>query len=181
MTPLWMAMAGLMRTAHFQGIVITAAVFLGGCASEPSRHQVTQPEPATRVIAYPARGQGAAQLDRDRYECHLWAVRESRFDPSAAGVPEAYRVRVEPAPGSATVAGVLAGAVLGAVVGSPHDAGAGAVVGAVAGGALGAAADQDRAANEWRADRRAARYQTRATAYRRAVTACLEGRGYTVK
>jgi hypothetical protein len=127
----------------------------------------------TRVFAYSARGQSPAQLDRDRYECHLWAVRESHFDPSAPGVPERYRVRVEPHAGEATV---------GAAVASPHDEGAGGVVGALAGAAIGAAADQNREqAARQRTDRRTADYSAAANGYRRAVSACLEGRGYTIR
>jgi hypothetical protein len=133
----------------------------------------------TRVMVYPAHGQSAEQLDRDRYECHLWAVRESRFDPGAPGLPDSYRVRVEPAPGTTTVAGALTGAVLGAVVASPGSEGAGAVVGAIAGGAMGAAVDQDRLQRQVYRDRRAAPYRAGAKAYRRAISACLDGRGYT--
>jgi hypothetical protein len=31
---------------------------------------------------YPAKGQSQAQQDRDRYECHSWAVKQTGFDPS---------------------------------------------------------------------------------------------------
>jgi hypothetical protein len=34
------------------------------------------------LYVYPARGQSADQVQRDRYECHLWAVDQTRFDPS---------------------------------------------------------------------------------------------------
>jgi hypothetical protein len=163
-----------------------AVIATAGCATEPQYRTVETRPLNTRVVVYPAQGQSAEQLDRDRYECHLWAVRESRFDPSAPGVPASYRVQAEPAPppGTATVAGAVTGAVLGAAVASPHDEGAGAVVGAIAGAAVGAAADQSnveaaRRAQE-RADRLAARYEARADAYRRAISACLTGRGYTI-
>ena len=62
------------------------------------------------IFVYPSQGQTDAQRDRDRYDCYLWAVEQTGFDPSAAD------------------------------------------------SAAGNAAD-----------------------YRRAITACLEGRGYTVK
>lgn len=164
------------------------AVLVAGCADVPRR--APAPPPAridTRVLAYPGRGQGEAQLDRDRYECHLWAVRQSHFDPSAPGTPEPYRVRVEPGPppGTTTAVGAVTGAVLGAAVAGRHDEGAGAVVGAVAGAAIGAAAEQDRAERTHRADagdtRRMQTYADAAAAYRRAISACLEGRGYTIR
>lgn len=166
--------------------LILAVVVAAGCATQPQHRRAETRQLNTRVIAYPAQGQSPEQLDRDRYECHLWAVRQSRFDPSAPGVPASYRVRVEPAPqpGAATAVGAITGAVLGAAVGAPHDEGAGAIVGAIAGAAVGAAADQSNAEAaqraQARADRDAARYEAPANAYRRAVSACLSGRGYTV-
>ncbi|MCY1413214.1 hypothetical protein D9M71_286410 [compost metagenome] len=36
------------------------------------------------VVASPESGQPPEQQDRDRYECHRWAVGESQFDPAAA-------------------------------------------------------------------------------------------------
>ncbi|BCY03883.1 hypothetical protein QM284_05245 [Stutzerimonas stutzeri] len=49
---------------------------------------------ATRydVIAYPAKGQGAEQQSRDRYECHSWAVSQSGFDPASARTAPAASV-----------------------------------------------------------------------------------------
>ncbi|HKI75119.1 MAG TPA: DUF6515 family protein, partial [Pseudomonadales bacterium] len=35
------------------------------------------------MIIYPAKGQSQDQLDKDRYECHRWAVSQTGFDPSA--------------------------------------------------------------------------------------------------
>jgi len=172
------------RTAR--GMLVLAVIATAGCATEPQYRTVETRPLNTRVIVYPAQGQSPEQLDRDRYECHLWAVRQSHFDPSAPGVPASYRVRVEPAPpsGAGTVVGAITGAVLGAAVASPRDEGAGAVVGAIAGAAVGAAADQSNAETAQRAQRRAdrigARYEGRVDAYRRAVSACLSGRGYTI-
>lgn len=65
---------------------------------------------STEVFVYPSEGQTDDQRDRDRYECYVWAVEQTGFDPS-----ESYA-------------------------------------------ANGSASD-----------------------YRRAISACLEGRGYTVK
>jgi hypothetical protein len=39
---------------------------------------------AQDIYAYPAKGQSQAQQDRDRYECHSWAVKQTGFDPSRA-------------------------------------------------------------------------------------------------
>jgi outer membrane lipoprotein SlyB len=85
-------------------------------------------------------------------------------------------------------AGAVTGAVLGAIVAGPRDAGGGAAVGAVAGAVLGGVSetaqaqevervnDERRAASRARSDAE----ERRGDGYRRAITACLTGRGYTV-
>ena len=80
--------------------------------------------------------------------------------------------------------GVISGALIG-LLGGP----AGAMIGAVAGGIMGAMSDAARkqeaaqlngnSAAVAQAER--ARLETQASDYRRAISACLEGRGYTVK
>ena len=85
------------------------------------------------------------------------------------------------------LAGAATGAIIGAAVSRPRESGQGAVVGAIAGTILGAASDQARqqqvAAINQRAEREAAAssLDARAVNFRRAISACLEGRGYTVK
>jgi hypothetical protein len=172
--------------------VITVALLatvLAACVAPPPRRVVVRDEVAppqpTRIIVYPAHGQSGEQLERDRYECHMWAVKETGFDPSRPGVPESERVVVEPAvqPGAGTAVGAIAGAILGAAVAGPRDAGGGAVVGAIAGGALGAAseanANAQAAYEQSRYDRRYERDAAGAANYRRAIGACLDARGYT--
>ena len=142
---------------------------------------------------YPTAGQSPEQLDRDRYECHTWAVKQSGFDPSQGGSQVAPHQQVQvvgmPPPGTDVVAGAATGAVLGAAVSRPRDAGGGAIVGAIAGAVLGAASQNAREQQvntiQRRYDQRdaqiAARLEQQASGYRRAIGACLEGRGYTVK
>ena len=177
-----------------------AAVLLSACVVAPPprpMHRVVEqapppPEAAAEVIIYPAKGQSPDQLDRDRYECHLWAAKQTGFDPSVPGVPPHQRVRVVqagPPPGAGVVGGAITGAVLGALIAGPRDAGAGAAVGAVAGAAVGGVseasrAEQTRVVEERANDRgvaRTAAQEERAGSYRRAISACLEARGYTVK
>jgi hypothetical protein len=176
---------------------------LAACESPPPRRVVhereavppqaaPEPPPPPQVYFYPTAGQTPAQQDRDRYECYTWAVKETGFDPGRERMAPAERVSVVPAaaPGTGTINGVATGAILGAVVSGPRNVGGGALIGAVAGGLLGAASDSAReqraqqiednmnARSERRVD---GRYQRDAAEYRRAMSACLEGRGYTVK
>jgi hypothetical protein len=187
--------------------VLAAAVSifaLGGCAAVPPQPShpaasAPQPEPApppppppsTRVYVYPTGGQSAAQLDRDRYECHVWAVKQSGFDPSQLHLAPHQRVEVVAMPpaGTGTLAGAATGAIIGAAVSRPRDAGSGAAIGAVAGALIGAASDSARQQQAERVQRsydardaeREARIERQSGDYRRAISACLEGRGYTVK
>jgi hypothetical protein len=140
-------------------------------------------------VIYPAKGQSPEQLERDRYECHVWAVQQSGFDPSQPGVPAGQRVMVEPAnpPGTGTAVGAIAGAILGAVVAGPRNAGAGLVLGGITGAAVGTASDVNAQAQaNYEQQRLDAGYNAsvsqgaqRASNYRRAISACLDARGYT--
>ncbi len=51
---------------------------------QPSNTPAALPvaEGSGRIIVYPAAGQSEEQTGRDRYECHLWASRETGFDPT---------------------------------------------------------------------------------------------------
>jgi hypothetical protein len=169
---------------------------LVACATEPMPMPAPPPPtvaplPDTRVYVYPAAGQSAGKLDQDRYECHIWAVRQSGFDPSVAQVAPHQRVEVVamPPPGTNTVAGAATGAIIGAAVSNPYHAGGGALIGAAAGAILGAVSDSARAQHAADAQQRinAANDQRdygldqMAGNYRRALSACLQGRGYTVQ
>ncbi len=171
---------------------ITAMAIGAGCVSQPMQRAVPAqpPPPETTVYFYPARGQSAQQQDRDKYECHTWAVQQSGFDPSAPGVPPHLRIDVDaggPPSGAGVAMGAMTGAVLGAAVSPPWQAGPGALLGALTGAAIGGIAES--AAAQQRQERmaaaaqdaEAARLERRASDYRRAMSACLEGRGYNVR
>jgi Glycine zipper 2TM domain len=141
----------------------------------------------TTVYAYPQNGQSSDQQNRDRYECSEWAVHQTGFDPSAPTVPAQYRVVASgPPPGTGTAVGAIAGAVIGAAISPRWDRGAGAVFGGLTGAMIGSASDAQRAQNnqiqmsEAQQQQYAAMAQ-KASDYRRALSACLEGRGYSVK
>jgi outer membrane lipoprotein SlyB len=136
-------------------------------------------------------GQSVARQDRDRYECHRWAVKKTGFDPGRTPLAPHQRVEVisEPPPGTNTAAGAVSGAMIGALLSRPHDTGEGLVFGAITGAVLGAAsesAQQQRTRQlQYHYDkdytRRYARAERQAHNFRRAMTACLEGRGYSVR
>jgi outer membrane lipoprotein SlyB len=182
-----------MKTLTGLAAVLVAAG-IAGCATPPARivrTAVAAPPPPTQVVFYPAQGQSPALQDRDRYECYRWAAGQSAFDPSSPHVAPHQRVEVvqDSAPGADPATGAMTGAIVGAAVSRPRAAAGGAFVGAVAGALLGAASEASAAAQTQRLQESADRQESRQTAeidreagaFRRAMSACLEGRGYTVR
>jgi hypothetical protein len=185
----------LFRQARIVAAVATSAL-LSACVVGPPRGNPPPPPPPppnVTVYAYPQQGQSPQQMDRDRYECSTWATQQTGFNPSAANVPPHERVQVVtggPPPGSGVAVGAITGGVLGAAVSRPRDAGAGLLLGALLGGAIGAGAEasanaQAQGAANANADARmqaqAAQIERKASDYRRALGACFEGRGYSIK
>jgi len=99
---------------------LAVAGMLAACVTPPPRTYAVPAPPPQRVFVYPANGQSAEQTDRDRYECHVWAVQQTGVDPSRADASAYERVVVQPAtpPGSGTVAGVIGGAIIGSIIGA---------------------------------------------------------------
>ncbi|RBW49812.1 glycine zipper 2TM domain-containing protein [Marinobacter sp. F3R11] len=180
----FMALFGTSMVPVWVGVIM-----LAGCAAPRASVQSIPPSVDTaEVVAYPLHGQSERQVRQDRYECYLWAVRQSGYDPAAQtdtaeAVPE---VVPEPAAGAATVAGTVTGATVGALASGPRHQGAGVVIGAVVGALAGASVDADQQA---RAEAAQSRYAAsvveaenrRIESYRRALSACLDARGYSVR
>jgi hypothetical protein len=181
-----------MKLAHISPRLLTGlrwavpAVLLSACVAPPPRVVSVPAPPPQRVFVYPANGQSAEQTDRDRYECHVWAVQQTGVDPSRADASPYERVVVQPAnpPGSGTVAGLIGGAILGSIIAGPRDAGAGAIIGGATGAIVGSASDANAQAQaqqtQYQINQSAAAGRARADSYRRALGVCLQGRGYTV-
>jgi hypothetical protein len=188
-----MTLLNISRRGLYLGAVATAAVSLCACVTPPPRTVAVvppPPPPPQRIFVYPANGQSPEQTDRDRYECHQWAVQQTGVDPSRPDATPYERVVVQPAvpPGAGTATGAIGGAILGSILAGPRNAGAGFVLGAATGAIIGTAAEQNanaqaqNQANMTQAQINAqiAQGHARADAYRRALGACLTGRGYTI-
>lgn len=177
--------------------LLVSVFLLNSCYYYPSEQVVTQPSQAqnasavTQIYFYPTKGQSTEQQSRDHYACYNWAVDQTGFDPSASSIVPEQRVRVVPMPppGHDTVVMSIAGAVLGALIAGPRHAGGGALIGAASGAMAGAVSDATRAESARQLEEA---YQNRnkgrdlhnekmALQFRRAMSACMEGRGYTVK
>lgn len=184
---------------HVLGRRILPCVTAALCAFAGQAGAQTAGAPvSSSPMIYPAKGQSARQQDRDKYECHDWARAQTGYDPTQASPPaptNAINTASAPSRSNQTqeqLGGMVKGAMSGAAIGelTNHDAGRGAAVGAL-GGAVLQRVKQQQAAQQQQQQRQAAQQQDaqrqaaarneqRAT-YERALSACMEGRGYTVK
>lgn len=145
---------------------------------------LTLPAIAQQPIVYPAKGQSAAQQNADEAECHGWARQSTGIDPAVVAQTPPPAAAPPPPPagpavgGGERLRGAARGAAGGAIIGEivNDDAGKGAGVGAVVGTMAGGA----RARQNLQAQAQAQQQQQLDT-FNRAMSACMEGRGYTIK
>jgi hypothetical protein len=142
---------------------------------------------ALGLIVYPAGGQSAELQARDEQACYGWA--QQRLDPMASGpspdsAAQVGKARADSATQGAGIKGAAGGAAGGALIGAiAGDAGKGAGMGAI-GGALRARRAKREAGQQAEQQARAqaqAQGSQQASSFRKAMVACLEGRGYTVQ
>jgi len=160
---------------------LATAALLAGCATAPPPDAPPPPAPQPAMYFYPELSQDDRRQDRDRYECYRWSVRESGVDPGMTPVRHVPPPRAAVRDGGEVVAGAATGAIVGAVVSSPYRTGEGMVLGAIFGSLIGAAAQESRVqAAEARHARRLEYQQVPMNNFRRAMGACMSGRGYRV-
>jgi hypothetical protein len=175
---------GLRLRPIFTGAVVMLS--LGGCVVAPPLNYAPAPPPVAApsqqaVYFYPELSQNEAKQDRDRYECYRWAVRETGVDPGMTPVRYVPPPRAAVRDGAEVVAGAATGAIVGAAFSSPHNTGQGMVLGAIFGTILGAAAHEARVQSAEHAyAHRVSAQQVPVENFRRAMGACMTGRGYRV-
>ncbi|HEY7129069.1 MAG TPA: glycine zipper domain-containing protein [Nitrospira sp.] len=130
------------------------------------------------VFVYPSKGQTKEQQEQDEFACYKWAKEQTGFDPTQPVQQQAGT----PPPQNAAVKGAARGAAIGAIGGAiGGDAGKGAAIGAGVGAAGGAMrrrhAEQQQAVAQQKAKDA---YNADVAGYKRAFSACMTGRGYTV-
>src|SRR6478736_8282734 len=107
--------------------IISGAV-LAALASAPA---------VAQLVIYPAKGQSAAQQQKDETECHAFAKKQTGHDPAQS---TQYAVAPPPQHEGERVRGAARGAAGGAIIGAiAGGAGTGAAIGAVAGTMVGGA------------------------------------------
>ena len=146
---------------------------------------------AQDFMIYPAKGQSQDQMEKDKFECYNWAKGQTGFDPMqmpTATSPPPSQEKKSVGGGVLTggVIGGAGGAVIGGIAGGSKGARKGAAIGGLSGGAIGGmrSSRQNRQTEQqqkqWE-QQQANQYMQKRNTYNRAYSACLEGRGYTVK
>ncbi len=134
------------------------------------------------LFVFPAKNQDKKTQDTDEAACYKWAQQQTGVDPMNPPKVEAKKANRNP-DGSMIIGGArgaAAGAAIGAIAG---DAGKGAAIGAVVGGLRGRRARLMGDQLEQAANNQAAAEQEKKLMdnFKKAFTACMEAKGYTVK
>lgn len=134
------------------------------------------------LYVFPANNQTAEQQEADESYCYTWAVQQSGYDPINPTSVEAQQV--EQGPDGAAVKGAAGGAAAGAAIGAIcGDAGKGAAIGAVSGAVAGRRRGNIQKSQQQQANNAQAQQtnQNLVDGFKKAYSACLEGKNYTVK
>ena len=129
------------------------------------------------IYVYPSKGQTKEQQEQDEFACYKWGKEQTGFDPT-----QTVQQAAPPQQHGQVVGGAARGAALGAIGGAiGGNAAKGAAIGAGV-GAAGGAMRRNRSARYAEAKQQQAQQQYAASldGYKRAFSACMTGRGYTV-
>ncbi len=191
-----------MRSSFAMAFVV---LLLCGFVSWPCLAQISSPAKNLNIYAYPRSGQNADKQLKDENQCYASAKQQTGVDPTAP--PPATKTAEQKAaeqkaaadaakaPKGGRVKGAARGAAGGAAIGAiAGDAGEGAAIGAVAGTVVGGARQRraKRQAKEQAAVNTAAAQQKEEEAikqefaakigtFKRAFSACMDARDYSVK
>ena len=135
-----------------------------------------------KLFVFPAKGQSQQQQKADEFECYKWSMGQSGIDP--LNLPKVQAAPAESGPTGGAVKGAARGAAAGVAIGAiAGDAGQGAAIGAVAGGLSGRRAGKQAQAQKNQQSQADAVNQEKAMkdTFVKGFSACLEGKGYTLK
>jgi hypothetical protein len=134
------------------------------------------------LYVFPSGNQDPETQGSDEMTCYSWAKEQSGVDPM--NPPEVQAAQADHSMDGSAVKGAAGGAAAGAAVGAiTGDAGDGAAIGAILGGIRGRRARTAREKQQQQANDVAAALteQEYMNNFKKAFSACMEGKGYTVK
>ncbi len=162
--------------------VLVVSVLLAGLAVWGQDTPSTSIAKGLELFVFPSEDQDQETQDSDEMACYKWAMEQTAYDP--INPPEIQAEQVDRSADGSAVVGATRGAAAGAAIGAiAGDAGTGAAIGATAGAMRGRRAkvagdSQEQQQNNQEA---AAREKELLDNFKKAFTACMEGKGYTVK
>jgi len=134
------------------------------------------------LFVFPSKDQDKATQDADEIACYKWAMEQTGIDP--INPPQVEAKKADTSLDGSAVVGAAGGAAAGAAIGAiSGDAGKGAAIGAIVGGLRGRRARKvgDRVEQQQNNQAAAAKEKEMMDNFKKAYSACLEGKGYTVK
>jgi uncharacterized protein YcfJ len=160
-------------------IIFIAVLFLGGIQTIAAQQGIAK---SLGLYVFPTKDQDKKTQEADEVACYKWAKEQSGYDPLNPTKVVAKQADTS-LDGSAVVGaagGAAAGAAIGAIAG---DTGKGAAIGAVVGGLRGRRARKvgDQVEQQQNTQAAAAMEKEYSNNYKKAFSACMEGKGYTVK
>jgi hypothetical protein len=150
--------------------------------NQNSRAQETTLASGLGLFVFPSNDQNKETQDADEMACYKWAKTQTGVDP--LNPPEVQAAQVDRSADGTAVVGAAGGAAAGAAIGAiAGDAGKGAAIGAVVGGLRGRRAKVvgDEMQQQQNNAAAAAATEEMMNNFKKAFSACLEGKGYTVK
>lgn len=135
-----------------------------------------------KLYVFPSKNQTKQKQKEDEFECYKWAMEQSGIDP--LNLPKVQAAPAETGPTGGAVVGAAKGAAVGVAIGAiAGDAGKGAAIGAVAGGVAGRRQGKQAQAQQNQQSQAAAAKteQDMKNSFVKAFSACIEGKGYTIK
>jgi len=149
---------------------------------DTSKMSYNQISNGLKLIVFPSKGQDHNQQKKDEFECYKWSMEQTGIDP--LNLPKVQAAPVQSGPTGAGAGGAARGAAAGLAIGSMGgEAGKGAAAGAIVGGMAGrrqgkqAQAQQNQQAQANVAAQEAEIKNT----FIKGFSACMEGKGYTIK
>jgi Glycine-zipper domain len=135
-----------------------------------------------KLYVFPSKDQSQQKQKEDEFVCYKWAIESTGIDPM--NPPKVEAAPVETGPDGSAVVGAAKGAAAGVAIGAiAGDAGKGAAIGAVAGGLAGRKQGKQAQAQAQQQSQSAAAKteQEIKDSFKKAFSACIEGKGYTIK
>lgn len=163
---------------------LTQSVFAQAPPTLPDTSKMTynQISSGLKLYVFPSKSQSKQQQKIDEFECYKWGMEQSGIDP--LNLPKVQAAPAQTGPTGGAVKGAAKGAAAGVAIGAiAGDAGEGAAIGAVAGGLAGrrAAKKGQAQANQKSEADAANKEKEMKDSFVKAFSACLEGKGYTIK